>query len=288
MSSFRPGPVPPGVPVGRYLWPEIDPQTPPPGNDDSVQPWAPGPPTAADASKPDPVAAAHLEAARILSEAAGEAEAAVAEARNEGFAVGREEGLESARAEAAAMVAEAEERLRAALQEAESARQQAESLLANVRSQAEAEAQVLLDQARTQAGAILAEARQQQAEQLEAAQGAIVDLAVAAAERIVQGHLAVDPSAIVAMVAAGVRLLRDSHCTVRISPTDLPQLEAGRGVLEQGSGAGTVQLQVSAGLPSGSYIVDSPQGHVDGRVEQQAARLRTVLSEAPGGQEGEE
>lgn len=228
---------------------------------------------------------ARLEAAQILQNAAAEADAAVAGARSQGLEQGFAEGFEAGRAELE------QQRQQLALVEqqarlyADSLRQAAEAEAKAIRAQAEARAQELLGQAREEAGALLTEARTEQHRRLEMAQTAVVELAVAAATRLVQGHLAIQPASVVAMVANGLQRLKDTNCSVRISPEDLPLLEAQRYQLEKELGAGLLQLQPDAGITRGGYIVSSPQGGIDGRVEQQAHLLRAALAAALGGSE---
>jgi len=230
-----------------------------------------------------------LEAARILQEAAEEAERAQVEARKEGFEQGRKEGLEAAKVEAEALRREAELALENARLQADAIRQAAEKDASVMRLEAEKEAQAALADARAEAQRILAEARQQAEEEvarrLEQSQEALVELAVAAATRLVQGHLAIQPQAVVQMVAAGLRLVKDSPATVRVNPEDLPLLEAQRSALERELGAGALTLTPDPGLQRGSYLVQSPVGQVDGTLEHQTERLEAAMRAALGGNE---
>lgn len=288
MISFRPGPVPQGVVVGRPVWPDL--RAAAAQHDAALQaaesrpaPPAPGG-KAPEASQPDPLVQARLEAARILQEAATEAESAVAEARREGFEAGRQEGLASSSAEVAAQLQAAEQEAERAKAQATLVLEAAEARARAVRAEADAEAHAVLSRARDEAERLVAEARLEQGHQLEAAQNAVVELAVAAAVRLVQGQLAIQPGAIAAMVASGLRRLKDTNCTVRVRPQDLPLLEAQRGVLERELGAGLLAIKPDAGLSVGSYMVESPVGHIDATLEHQSVGLRTALVEALGGQ----
>lgn len=278
MISFRPGPVPHGVSVGAPAWPDLR---------AAVQPAAPhrsSLPVPAAAKLSDPVTEARLEAARILQEAAAEAELAMAEARQQGFATGRQEGLAAAATEVSGQVQVAQQEADRAKTQAALLMEAAEAGARARRAEAEAEAQVLLAQAREKAEALLHEAGAEQNRQLEAAHHALVELAVAAAVRLVQGHLTVQPHAIAAMVASGLRRLKDTHCTVRTRPQDLPLLEAQRGALERELGAGLLVIKPDSSLSVGSYMIDSPRGHIDATLEQQSVGLRAALVEAMGGE----
>lgn len=230
---------------------------------------------------------ARLEAARILQSAAEEAERAQAAAREEGFERGRQEGLEAGRAEVEALRREAELALENARLQGEAIRQAAEKDAAVTRLEAEKAAEKTLADAREEAHRILDEARRQAEqmvqERLEQSQEALVQLAVAAATRLVQGHLAVEPQAVVRMVAAGLRLVKNASATVRVNPEDLPLLEAQRSALERELGAGTLTLAPDPGLQRGSYTVQTPVGQVDGNLEHQIGRMEAAMRAALGG-----
>lgn len=282
MNIFRAGHTPTGVPVHRPVWLPLQPTAP-------VR--EPEPP-AATAAKPEPADSqaaedvldrARLDAAEMLQQAAAEAEAAVAEARRQGYEAGRQEGLAAADADLEAQRQQARTELEQARAQADAIRQAAEAEARASRAESEVLLHTLRDQAREEAEALLAEARAEQHRYLDEAKEALVDLAVAAAMRLVHGHLAVQPAAVVAMVAAGLRRLKESDCTVRVSPQDLPLLHAQRSTLERELGAGTLKLQPDPGLLSGSFVINSPHGQIDATLDQQAAHLHTALGAAMGG-----
>ncbi|HEY8347885.1 MAG TPA: FliH/SctL family protein [Symbiobacteriaceae bacterium] len=276
MSSFKAGILPAGVTVHHPEWPTFRPDI----QADSAAPAQPAAPAATDGDAI--LRAARLQAAELLQKAAEEAEAAVAEARRQGFEAGREEGLAAARSELEAERQAARFAVEKAKLEADALRQAAEADARAIRAEAEAERQRLLAEAREQAARLLEEARAERDRVLEASRDALVELAVAAATRLVQGHLAVEPEAIVNMVAAGLRRLRDTDCTVRVSPADLPLLDAQRARLERELGEGTLLVQPDAGLSRGSFLIHSPQGSIDGTLEAQTARLRDAMTAALG------
>lgn len=281
MSTFRPGLGQPAVSVQRAVWPTLEPGT--------VRVWATAPaaehpaPVEQRATAEELVQEARLQAADILQQAAAAAEAAVAEARREGYEAGRHEGAAAAGAELEMQRQKAQFELERARVQSDAMRQAAEAEARAIRAEAEAQMHALLGSAREEAAELSAAARAEQARYLDDAKEALVELAVAAAMRIVQGHLAVQPAAIVAMVTAGLRRLKDSHCTVRVSPHDLPLLHAQRSTLERELGAGSLKLQPDPGLHSGSYTVVSSQGQIDGTLEQQTVQLRSALAAAIGG-----
>lgn len=285
MSIFKGGKAGGGVPVERPAWPrfsrtelsmvereEMEVAAASFAQSAALQPAA-----------EDVLRQARLEAAQILQEAASEAESAVNAARQEGFEAGLQEGMAAAQSETDGTRAEAREELAKAREEAESIRTGAAEQVAGLMAEAEARIQAMLAQAQEQAEALLAEAYQEQARRLDIAREALADLAVAAAMRLVQGQLAVSPESVVAMVAAGLSKLKDTHCTVRVSPADLPLLEAERPLLERELATGTLQVQPDKGLQPGSFLISSPSGQIDGRLEKQEEALESALQGELGG-----
>jgi len=276
MSLFKPHQMPPGVTIQRPLWAKLDATAAA-----SAEPaLASLTPAASDADLLDD---ARLQAAQILQDAAADAEAALEAARAEGFEEGRRLGLQAAEEEMAPQRQQVAEALDSVRTQADLIRQAAEAQARALLADAEAKARGLLLQAREEAAQVLNEARAEQARRLDESQEALAELAVAAASRLVQGHLALQPGAVVGMVAAGLRRLKDTECTVRVSPRDLPLLEAQRSALERELGAGLLRLQPDSGLSQGSYIVNSPQGTIDARIEAQEQAMRTALGAALGG-----
>lgn len=226
---------------------------------------------------------ARLEAARILQDAANEAEKAEAAAREQGFAEGRQEGLRAAEAESEALKRQGDLELQNARLQADAIRQAAEAQAALTRVEAEKAAQAALAEAKEEAQRIIAEAQQEGLRRIENSQSALIELSVSAATRLVQGHLALQPQAIIQMIAAGLRRLKDTQATVRVSPEDLPLLEAQRSTLERELGAGALTLSPDATLHQGSYLINSPLGQVDGTLEHQTERLQAAMRAALGG-----
>lgn len=224
---------------------------------------------------------ARLRAAQILSDAANQAEEAV----EAGFQQGRQEGIEAGKAELETLRQQAQLELENARLQAENIRQAAESAARLVQLEAEKEAQGIVAAAKDEAHRILDDGRLEVQKRLDESQAALVDLAVAAAMRLVQGHLALQPQSIASMVATGLRRLKDTHCTVRVNPADLPLLEAQRSTLERELGAGSLQLSGDPGLQRGSYMVNSTHGQIDGTLEHQAERIQAALNAALGGKE---
>lgn len=292
MSSFRLGTVPSDFPVERPHWPRFDQgvaveEVSARQTAGVVPGLAAGIPPAGLASPAAQVEEilneARLEASRILQEAAAEVEAALEAARQEGFAAGEQEGFSSHQAELELRRAQVELELERAQAHAGALRQTAEAEAKVIRSEAEARAQGIINQALERSESIRSEALTEQQHRLEEAQAALVELAVTAAIRLVQGHLALQPASVINMVAAGLRRLRETNCTVRVSPEDLPLIEAQRSTLERELGAGLLQVQPDPGLSPGSYMIGSPQGHIDARLQQQASHLKAAMKAALGG-----
>lgn len=291
MSLFRAGLLPAGVVVGAPVWQNLQShRTGKPGAAEEpeaeVSPAVLAPLAGAVPSPgedPDAILnEARLQAAEILQHAAAEVEEAIKSARQEGFEAGRQEGLAAGQAELESQRQAAQFALEKAQLEAESLRREAEADARAIRAEAEAERQRLLTEAREEAARLAEEARAQRASYLDAARDAVVELAVAAAARLVQGQLALQPEAVVNMVAAGLRRLRDSDCTVRLCPADLPLVTAQRAQLERELGEGHLTLQADQSLSPGSYLIHSPQGSIDGTLEAQTGRLREAMTAALG------
>lgn len=285
MSLFRPGPVPNGVEVRKVAWPAFG------GTNHQVAAA-----TQTAVSKGNNVTPLHivhggdqelndarLEAARILQEAAEEASRAYVAAQEEGFEFGRQEGVAAGKAELDQMRQQVQLELENARLQAEVLRQQAESNATVLRLEAEKEAQAIIAAAKEEARRLLDDSRFEVQRRLDESQQALADLAVAAAMRLVQGHLALQPQSIIQMVSVGLRRLKDTNCTVRVNPQDLPLLEAQRSLLERELGAGLLQVSTDPGLQRGSYMINSPQGQVDGTLEHQAERIQAALNAALGG-----
>jgi len=282
MSLFRPGPVPPGVKVQAPSWPSLAQGAP-----------AKTPDRAPTLNSPLPLDygshaeqllnEARLDAAQVLQDAAAAAEAAMESARADGYAAGREEGIAAAQAELTHLRQQAMNMLDDYKSKGELIKQAAEAEAKARLAEADAQAQTMLAKARERAAELVEAAKTEQALRLDQSQEALVSLAVAAAIRLVQGHLALQPSSIATMVAAGIKRLKDADCTVRVSPHELPLLEAQRSTLERELGAGLLRIQADQGLGQGSFILTSPQGQIDARLDTQAQHLRAALDAALGG-----
>lgn len=279
MNLFRPGTPPPGVPVSRPVWPVLAPESRT-AEVSVIQPTAPDLSRQAEAV----LEQARHQAADLLTRAAEEAEAAVAAARAEGYEAGRQEGLAAARTEVELQRQQAGFEIEKARVQADALRQTAESQARAIVAEAESHRHSLVVQARDEVAALLEEGHAERRRMLDDSKEALVELAVAAAGRLVQGHLAVQPAAIVAMVGAGLRRLKESNCTVRVNPQDLPLLLAQRSVLERELGTGSLKLQADPGLTPGGHTITSSMGHLDASVEQQTNQLRTALKSALGGE----
>jgi len=276
MSSFRPGPVPANIEVKKPEWPNLGSRAQAAAA--TFQPLGKTAPTPSP-SQIDPLNDARLQAAQILSEAAAEAEKAL----EAGFQQGREAGIAAGKEELELLRNQAHLEAENAKLQAANIRQQAESDAKLVRVQAEREAQEIIMAAREEARRIQDDARLEAQNRLEQSSAALVDLAVAAAMRIVQGQLAIAPQTIVSMVAAGLRRLKDTDCSVRIHPEDLPLIEAQRSMLERELGAGSLHLTPDPSLQRGGYIVTSPQGQINATLDEQAERIQAALNAALGG-----
>jgi len=120
---------------------------------------------------------------------------------------------------------------------------------------------------------------------LRAQRGALVDLAIAIAERILMRELSTDPAALVALVERAIDSLpqasRDGGVALHLSPSD-------HGVLAQGEGDalarlaqdGTVQIVSDAGLAPGDVRVQAGATTLDARRSVLLERVREALAPA--------
>ncbi|HHW27733.1 MAG TPA: hypothetical protein GXX23_10455 [Firmicutes bacterium] len=138
------------------------------------------------------------------------------------------------------------------------------------------EAQGLLDQAvRT-----LEEAKAAFSAMKKEAEPMLVAIALDAAKRVVGEALSCDPELIVSMVREGMAAFRDeTEFTVRVKPYLKDILEGSKERLRRESGAKSVEICADESIGDG-YLLKTPHGFVDARVETQIANLASALGEA--------
>lgn len=176
-------------------------------------------------------------------------------------------GLADAKAEASRLLEEAHEQARALVQ---AARDEAGALRDRAREEGRAEA------AAAAADAVLAAARARDA-MLARAEGDVVEVAVAAAAKIVEAHVAVGPEQVLALVRGTLeRARRARQVTLYLHPDDAASLAAGGEALPP-----NVQIEPDASLSRGDCVVKSELGTIDARVTVKLAAVKGALLGQP-------
>jgi flagellar assembly protein FliH len=128
------------------------------------------------------------------------------------------------------------------------------------------------------AGAALEAERVQLAERLE---GDAVELALAIAERIVAGAVAVDPSLVIEAVRGALRGIPDrERITVLVNPEDLGLVrEASDGLVSSLGGIEHFEVQAERRVARGGVIVRHPEGDVDATIATKLTKVRELFEE---------
>lgn len=144
------------------------------------------------------------------------------------------------------------------------AREQAERERAALRAELEAEAR---EAAKAEVAAALLAVEQARARALREAEASILEIALAAARRIVAEELELHPERIRAIVRdATERVRRARRARVRVHPSDAAHLAFS-----------DVELVEDASIERGGCIVESELGEVDARLEVRIAAIERAL-----------
>ncbi len=231
---------------GKVLYRSMEPDAP-------EKPDAPG--SAAQALVPEaPSAAASAEGAATVNAPAvtpdraaiAAAVAALAEQEKEKWArVGYEQGYKQGREEAEAEIAALRREAEARLKEAE---------------------------------LCLREARQRSREIVAASEAKVVELAVAAAERLLQTQLELAPDKIIHIVREAMRLMTGERITVFVSPADLGAcLSMQEQIKKEFTGVNRLEFLPDGALERGSCRVESENGTVEYLLHEEGRRLKELL-----------
>lgn len=177
--------------------------------------------------------------------------------------------------------AEAEAVRRAALEEAEAVRRQAaEQGYREGLARAEIEFENRAAELESLAESI-AQERDRFFEQIEPQ---VVKLSVEIAEKILRHEISIDPEAVLGMVKAALRQLRDRETVrLRINPADREMVMAGRQALtESMDGVRTIEIVEDRRVDRGGCIAESADGSIDARIASQLSEVMRVLQEAGG------
>jgi flagellar assembly protein FliH len=184
-----------------------------------------------------------------------------------------------------------------ALRDVESPLAAAQAEAASIRAAARAEGhadgvEAGLAEARGQVAAALATLRAAAAEldavrerTAEAVERDAVELALAVAEKVVAGTLAVEPERVLDVVRGALRRLTERRrVTVLVHPDDLELVRgAAPGFAAELGGIEHCEVQAERRLTRGGAVVRTDEGQVDASVETQLARARELVAAELGG-----
>lgn len=175
---------------------------------------------------------------------------------------------------------ELEAPLAAAQAEAAAIREQARVAgLAEGRAEGLAAGRASLDAALGALAAALAGVEEERSAAVEALERDAVELALALAEKLVAGALAVEPERVVAVVHGALRRLAERRrVTVLVHPDDLELVrEASERFAAELGGIEHCDVQAERRVARGGAIVRTEEGQVDASVETQLARARELV-----------
>lgn len=111
-------------------------------------------------------------------------------------------------------------------------------------------------------------------------EGALADLALQIARKVIGAHLEADPTLVARIVQHAIAELEPSTALeVRVSPGDLAAVEASRRELERlVSGGGRIDIVADETVDSGGVVLVSPVGEVDARIATKLSVLETAFT----------
>lgn len=142
-----------------------------------------------------------------------------------------------------------------------------------------ARAQAEVHATATEAIAALTAAQQERHRVATEHEGALAELALQIARKVVGAHLDADPTLVARIVAEAITELEPSTALVaRVHPTDLAAVEAAKGDLQRlVQGDGQIELLADESVDRGGVVLVSPVGEVDARVETKLSVLETAF-----------
>jgi flagellar biosynthesis/type III secretory pathway protein FliH len=111
-------------------------------------------------------------------------------------------------------------------------------------------------------------------------EGALADLALQIARKVVGAHLEADPTLVSKIVQHAIHELEPSSALeVRINPGDVPAVETSRREIERlVQGAGRVDIIADDTVDVGGVVLVSPVGEVDARISTKLSVLETAFT----------
>lgn len=180
-----------------------------------------------------------------------------------------------ARAEARRLIAEAEA-------EALRVREAAEGEARSLRERAYAEGR---EEALSELTELILEARERRDAALAEAERDLLRLAVKLAEKIIGREVERDPATLADIVANALRHARQNETfTVRVSPADLPLVEAYRARLDPAGRARFLDIVADPRVGHGGCVIESESGTIDAQLDTQLRVLERALLARAGGE----
>ena len=142
------------------------------------------------------------------------------------------------------------------------------------RAQAEVQSQLL------EVMSALTDAQQERHRLAVQHEGALADLALQIARKVIGAHLDADPTLVSRIVQHAIAELEPStSLVVRLNPGDVATVEASRRELERlVSGSGKIEIVADETVDRGGVVLVSPVGEVDARIETKLAVLETAFT----------
>jgi len=111
-------------------------------------------------------------------------------------------------------------------------------------------------------------------------EGALAELALQIARKVIGAHLDADPTLVARIVANAIRELEPStSLEVHVNPADLQVVEESRRELERlVQGGGRVEITADERVDHGGVVLVSPVGEVDARIETKLSVLETAFT----------
>jgi flagellar biosynthesis/type III secretory pathway protein FliH len=142
------------------------------------------------------------------------------------------------------------------------------------RAQSEVQAQLL------EVMSTLTAAQQERFRLAQQHEGALADLALQIARKVIGAHLDADPTLVSRIVQHAIAELEPStSIQVRVSPGDLAAVEASRRELDRlVQGDGDVEIVADEQVDPGGVVLVSPVGEVDARIDTKLSVLETAFT----------
>ncbi len=189
--------------------------------------------------------------------------------------------LQESKEQAQSMINEAEQKAESIKEEAH--RVAYETGYKEGMEKAQAEQKSILKEASVKASGLLTQANKEVKEDIFQHKTELVEVIMQIAEKVMRKRFEDMPPAILPLVQDALQKMRDeTQVVVRVSPTDFSFVLPVRAELKKilSSTNATLEIEVDDSLKAGDCWVETPNGSVDARLEQQIAVLKKALEGA--------